>query len=107
MAIYECRNDWPAALARSISGGWRAERSCWLARNAATWRQRKKIGTSHWGQRSASESGSALWRLIGQQKDRYGRGLTQQFIRKASAKATTTAIATPHQERDSKQSCLI
>ncbi|MFX5464929.1 hypothetical protein ABTD44_21390, partial [Acinetobacter baumannii] len=30
-------------LARSVSGGWRAERSCCLARNAAAWRQGKKI----------------------------------------------------------------
>jgi hypothetical protein len=39
----ERRNDRPAALARSVSGGWRAERSCCLARNAAAWRQGKKI----------------------------------------------------------------
>jgi hypothetical protein len=43
MAICERRNDRPAALARSVSGGWRAERSCCLARNAAAWRQGKKI----------------------------------------------------------------
>src|ERR1700746_491887 len=33
----------PQPLARSVSGGWRAERSCCLARNAATWRQGEKI----------------------------------------------------------------
>jgi hypothetical protein len=43
MATCERRKDWPAALARSVSGGWRAERSCCLARNAAAWRQGKKI----------------------------------------------------------------
>ena len=43
MAICERRNDRPAALARSVSGGWRAERSCCLAKNAAAWRQGKKI----------------------------------------------------------------
>src|SRR6266404_5538846 len=43
MAIFERRNDRPAALARSVSGGWRAERSCCLARNAAAWRQGKKV----------------------------------------------------------------
>src|SRR5205085_10462469 len=43
MAISERRNDRPAALARSVSGGWQAERSCCLARNAAAWRQGKKI----------------------------------------------------------------
>src|SRR6185436_5597378 len=43
MAICERRNDRPAALARSVSGGWRAKRSCCLARNAAAWRQGKKI----------------------------------------------------------------
>ncbi|MGY8685446.1 hypothetical protein Q2941_48165 [Bradyrhizobium sp. UFLA05-153] len=43
MAIFERRNDWPAALARSVSGGWRVERSCCFARNAAAWRQGKKI----------------------------------------------------------------
>ena len=39
MAICERRNDRPAASAHSVSGGWRAERSCCLARNAAAWRQ--------------------------------------------------------------------
>jgi hypothetical protein len=43
MAIRERRNDRPAALARGVSEGWRAERSSWLARNAAIWWQGKKI----------------------------------------------------------------
>jgi len=33
----------PQPLARSVSGGWRAERSCCFARNAAAWRQEKEI----------------------------------------------------------------
>ena|SRR6516225_4111120 len=43
MAIFERRNDRPAAAARSASEGWRAERSCCFARNAVAWRQGKKI----------------------------------------------------------------
>src|SRR5258707_6952571 len=43
MAIFERRNDRPAALARSEAEDGRAERSCCLARNAAAWRQGKKI----------------------------------------------------------------
>ena len=43
MAIFERRNDRPAALGPQRSGGWRVDRSCCLARNAAAWRQGKKI----------------------------------------------------------------
>ena len=43
MAIFKRRNDRPAAFGPQRSGGWRAERSCCLARNAAAWRQGKKI----------------------------------------------------------------
>lgn len=43
MAISQRHNNRTAALARSMSEGWRVERSCWLGRNAATRRQGKKI----------------------------------------------------------------
>jgi hypothetical protein len=43
MAIFERRNDQSRSLGPQRSGGWRTERSCCLARNAAAWRQGKKI----------------------------------------------------------------
>jgi len=67
------RNDRPAALARSVSGGWRAERSCCLARNAAAWRQGKKIANEPLRVK-VGEHGE--WCVIGQQKASMDVGLT-------------------------------
>src|SRR6516162_11304402 len=73
MAICERRNDRPAALARSVSGGWRAERSCCLARNAAAWRQGKKIANEP----LRVKVGERSERIVARDppaKGRYGRG---------------------------------
>src|SRR5215471_15218340 len=85
MAIFERRNDRPAALARSVSGGWRAERSCCLARNAAAWRQGKKIANEP----LRVKVGERSERIVARDppaKGRYGRG-HKQLHRRSSAKA--------------------
>jgi hypothetical protein len=64
MAICERRNDRPAALARSVSEGWRAERSREECRRLVAGRRSRM---SHCGQRSTSAA-SLLWRVIRQQR---------------------------------------
>lgn len=99
MAIYERRNDRPAALARSISGGWRAERSCCVARNAATWRQGKKIANEP----LRVKAGERSERIVARDrpaKGRYGRGPKQPHRRApAQRRPTIAAVTTPHQQR--------
>jgi len=63
----------PQRPARSLgpqrSGGWRAERSCCLARNAAAWRQGEKIANEPLRAKRPASAASLLWRVIRQQKD--------------------------------------
>src|SRR6516225_10460504 len=90
MAICERRNDRPAALARSVSGGWRAERSCCLARNAAAWRQGKKIAKKP----LRVKVGERSERIVARDppaKGRYGRGHRQLHRRASAQRHTTTA----------------
>src|ERR1700751_3257338 len=73
MAIFERRNDRPAALGPQRSGGWRVERSCCLARNAAAWRQGKKIAKEPLREKAGERSE----RIVARDKPakgRYGRG---------------------------------
>jgi hypothetical protein len=73
MAICERRNERPAAFARSASGGWWAERSCCFARNAAAWRQGKKIVNEP----LRAKAGERSERIVARdppEKGRYGRG---------------------------------
>jgi len=73
MAIFKRRNDRPAAFGPQRSGGWRAERSCCLARNAAAWRQGKKIANEP----LRAKVGARSERIVARDppaKGRYGRG---------------------------------
>src|SRR5215471_12398254 len=98
MAIFERRNDRPAALARSVSGGWRAERSCCLARNAAAWRQGKKIANEP----LRVKVGERSERIVARDppaKGRYGRG-HKQLHRRSSLRHPATAATATSQKRD-------
>src|SRR5438552_4590284 len=83
MAICERRNDRPAALARSVSGGWRVERSCCLPKNAAAWRQGKKIANEP----LRVKVGERSERIVARDppaKGRYGRGRKQPHRRESA-----------------------
>jgi len=99
MAICEHRNDRPAALARSVSGGWQAERSCCLARNAATWRQGKKVANEPLRVKVGERKPSVLWRVIGQQKTGMAVGSSSLTGEHRLKGTPTRRPATPHQQR--------
>ncbi len=95
MAIFERRNDRPAASSGpQRSGGWRAERSCCLARNAAAWRQGKKIANKP----LRVKVGERSERIVARdppEKGRYGRG-PKQLDRRASAQGTSPPPRSQH-----------
>jgi hypothetical protein len=98
MAICERRNDRPAALARSVSGGWRAERSCCLARNVAAWRQGKKIANEPLRVKVGERSEHIVVRDP-PAKDRYGVGGSSPTGGHRPKATATAATATPPQQQ--------
>src|SRR5258708_28150802 len=104
MAICERRNDRPAALARSVSGGWRAERSCCLARNAAAWRQGKKIANEP----LRVKVGERSERIVARDppaKGRYGVGGISTHRRASAQRHITTAAMTAPSRQHSALLC--
>src|SRR5215813_10588335 len=88
------RSLWPAASAED--GG--VERSCCLARNAAAWRQGKKIANEP----LRVKVGERSERIVARDppaKGRYGRG-HKQLHRRSSLRHPATAATATSQKRD-------